>query len=274
MGRALELISGRVTAPGATFTAATMAAGNSLQIRSAPLESDIRLISVWADNQVAGALRLRSPRMHDNVRGLQYDVSIGEVAPLMPLGAYQRLFTQDTLIAEMTGSAAAGDLENFAALIYYANLPGADARLATWEEVQRRMSHVVTVDLSITTGAGGGYTGEEAINAESDLLHANTDYAWLGYTVDTECCAIRMRGIDFGNLGIGGPGHDGLRHLTSNWWVRLSQALGIGLIPVFNSANRAGLLVDAVQDENAAAVGLTIMLAELTGGPGAPAAGR
>lgn len=59
MGKALELISGRATAPGATFTALTMAAGNSNQIRNAPFSSKIQLLSMWSFNNAAGIARIR-----------------------------------------------------------------------------------------------------------------------------------------------------------------------------------------------------------------------
>jgi len=267
MGRALELISGRATAPGAAFTAVTMASGNSLTIRNTPFDTDIRLLQVWADFQVAGTLRIRSPKLHDNVQGLRLDATVSLVHPLLPMGASQRLVAQDTLVAEMIGSAVAGDIENFAALIWYANLPGTDARLVAPDEVLRRAVNLVAVENTITTGAGGGYTGEEALNAEFDLLKANTDYALLGYLVDAECCAVRWRGADLGNLGVGGPGADDIRHLTAEWFMRLAAAYQLPLIPVINSANKAGILIDAVQDENAAAVTLTSIFAEIGPAP-------
>jgi hypothetical protein len=272
MGKALEVISGRVTAPGAAFTAWTMAAGNSLTVRNANIDTRIQLLQIWADNQAAGVLRVRSAKLHDNVQGIRLDVTISEVQPLLAWGAPQRLISQDVLVAEQTGSAVAGDIENGAMLIYYPDLPGNDARLATWEEIARRGQNIVTVENTITTGAGGGYTGEEALNAEFDLLKANTDYALLGYLVDTECCVVRWRGADSANLGVGGPGHEALRHKTANWFKDLAMDYGLPLIPVFNSANRSGILVDAVQDENAAAVTLTSIFAELgvSTAPGTP----
>ena len=54
MGLSMELISGKVTAPGSTLTALTMAAGNSLTVRNASLTSDVRLLDMWAMNNAAG----------------------------------------------------------------------------------------------------------------------------------------------------------------------------------------------------------------------------
>jgi hypothetical protein len=268
MGKALEVISGRVTAPGATFTAVTMAAGSSLTIRNAPLDSDIRLLQVWADNQAAGVLRIRSPKLHDNVQGLRFDLTVSDTSPLLPYGWSQKVISQDALVVEMTGSAVAGDLEQFAALIYYANLPGSDARLMSKQDVMGRVMNIVTVENTITAGAAGGFSGEESIDAEFDLLKANTDYALLGYNVDVECSLVRWRGADTANLGVGGPGHETLRHITAYWFAMLSDAFGLPLIPVLNSANKGNVLIDVVQDENAAAVTVTSILAELGAGTG------
>jgi len=274
MGRALEVISGRVTAPGSTFTAVTMAAGNSLTVRNAGLDTDVRLLQLWVDNQGAGAIRVRSPKLHDNVQGIRYDITVSDPSPLLPWGVHQKLIPQDILTVEMTGSATAGDIEDFGALLYYSNLPGSDARLANVEDVMRRISHIVTVENSIAAGAGGGYTGEEALDAEFDLLKANTDYALLGYTVDAECAVVRWRGSDSANLGVGGPGLDTLRHVTANWFMRLAAAYGLPLIPVFNSANKGAILIDVVQDEVATAVVVNSIFAELGGQAGATLGAR
>src|SRR5574341_1219202 len=101
MGKALELLSGRATAPGATLTALTMAAGNSLTIRNTPFDTDIRLLSIWAFNNAAGIFRVRSPKLHDNVQGIRQRITANDPIPELPLGQWQKLVPQDTLIAEL-----------------------------------------------------------------------------------------------------------------------------------------------------------------------------
>lgn len=274
MGRALEILAGFVTAPSTTFTALTMGAGNSLTVRNAPLESDVRLIQAWALNQAAGTLRLRSPRLHDNVQGIRLDITLGDPKPLFPWGMGQKLIPQDMLIAELTGSATAGDIEQAALLLYYSDLKGVDARLASIEDVIRRGVNLVTVENTVTNGVAGGWSAEEAINAEFDLLKANTDYALVGYEIDAECAAVRWRGADTGNLGVGGPGDELGRQYTSDWFIRLSRAFNLPLIPVFNSANKAGILVDVADDENATAHTITSILVEIGPAGTVPVAAR
>lgn len=132
------------------------------------------------------------------------------------------------------------------------------------------MVNLVTVENSLATGTAGGYSGEEAVNVESDLFKANTDYALLGYTVapvagatDGGAAVVRWRGADTGNLGIGGPANDLKKFLTNSWFIDLSNKTGLPCIPVFNSANRAGILLDAAQDENGVDILVTSIFAEL-----------
>lgn len=263
MPAALELVSGRAVAPSTNFTGLTVNAGNSLTVRAAEQGSFILLLQIWCDTQAAGTLRVRSPRLHDNVQGIRLDTVAGDVVPLLPWGLAQPLLSQDPLTVEITGSATAGDVEAVSMLVYYQDLPGSDARLAAWEEVAPRIRHVMTIENTLALGTSGDYSGEEAINSEFDQWRADTDYALLGYFVDTECCSIRWRGADLGNYGVGGPGEPGLRHITKDWFLLLSQAYGLPLIPVFNSDNRAGVLIDGFQDENGADPTVTSIFAEL-----------
>lgn len=263
-GAALELVAGQVVAPSTTQTALTLGAGNSLTIRNAPYESQARLIQAWTDVQAAGILRIRSPRMHDNVQGIRARTVVSEAKPLLPWGVAEPLTPQDTLTVDLSGSAVAGDVEGAALLIYYPDLPGIEGQFITPDELAQRAVHTVTVENTLALGTAGGYSGEEAINAEFDLLKANTDYALVGYLVDGECLAVRWRGADTGNLGVGGPGDDSARELTSSWFVRLSREYGIAGIPVFNSANKAGILLDGMQDENGLDVAVTSILVELS----------
>jgi hypothetical protein len=266
MGKAIELVTGFVTAPGATLTAATMAAGNSLTVRNADLRAMVRLLSLWTDSQAAGLVQLRSPKLHDNVRGIRVATVISEVQPLLPADFVQPLVPQDQLIFEISGSAVGGDIETGCFLVYYDDLPGTDARLIDAQTLREATVDIVTVDQTLALGTTGGYTGEEAINAESDLLKANTDYALIGYQCSAEAACVRWRGVDTGNLGVGGPASDSDKHLTRDWFRYLSLMVGLPTIPVFNSANKGGFLIDGAQDENGADVELTSILAELKPG--------
>ena len=263
MGLAMELISGRATAPGATLTALTMAAGNSSTVRFANVNSDIRLINMWAENNAAGIFRVRSPKLHDNVQGIRYRIAATDPVPLMPLGASQKLTPQDTLVLEISGSATAGQIEQGQLLIWYADLPGSNARLANWDGIKNRVVSYLTVEVAVTPGSAGGYSGQVSINSTFDLLQANTDYAILGGMTDVRCAAVRIAGPDFANFGVGFPGFMSNRNVPGRFFYELNEQLGMPTIPIFNSANKNGTLVDVVQDQTGNAVNVSLNLVQL-----------
>ena len=252
-GPALQVLTGFATAPGATLTQLTMGAGDSLQIANCDFTKMVRLLEMWGDWQTSGFFGIRSPKLHDAVRGIRVKGVAATVTPLLPLGTYQKLFPQDVLTAEISGSATAGDIETGALLIYYEDLPGVAARLITYDELMKRGVNTKSVQNTITTTAAGGYSGSAAINAVEDLMKANTDYALAGYEVDVEIAVVGWKGPDTGNVRVGGPGNPSLKHLTGTWFVRLARETGLPLIPVINSANKGATFVDGAQDENSGA---------------------
>lgn len=266
MGLGLEHISGAATAPGATITPVTMAAGDSLTVRNTPIGTDIRLLSTWAFNNATGVWRIRSPRMHDNVQGLRLRAAALDPAPLVDPGVVQQLFPQDTLIAEISGSATAGQIEQGQLLIWYRDLPGIAARLALWQDVAAAAVNELSVEVAITAGVTGGYSGASALNKTFDLLKANTDYAVVGGDTDAAAASITMRGPDTGNLRVAVPGSLTLRHLSARFFKWLSIATGLPTIPIINSANKAGTTIEVVQNQGGAAVNAVWRFLELKPG--------
>jgi hypothetical protein len=264
MPKALDTVSGFVTAPGSTLTNWTLASGDSLAVRNADMTKKTMLLTAWFFNQVAGTAVIRSPRLHDNVQGIRSTVLAADVEEFFPDGVAQRLYPQDTLVVQQSGSAVGGQIESGSLLIYYEDVPGESARLIDVAELQKRIQNVMTVENPITPGAAGGYSGGVAINASFDLLKANTDYALLGYLVSARACTVAWRGADSGNLRVSGPAEPGKRDRTSNWFVGLSSSFGMPLIPVFNAANKSNITVDVVQNQAATALTVTSIFAELS----------
>lgn len=269
-GKGLEVITGFVTAPGATFTAWTVATGNSLQIRSADVNSKVLLLGAWAWNQVAGVLRIRSPRMHDFQQGIRMRSPASLVAPMLPgcgdISFPQPLVPQDTLTVEQTGDATGGHIETGSLLVYYDSLPGIAARFIDAPTLQKAGVNIICQEVSVTTGTAGGYSGQVAINSSFDNFKANTDYALLGCMTDVRIGTIRIQGVDSGNLGLGIPGEYTMRDLQANWFVRLTESYGLPLIPVFNSANKSAILVDGVSQNSAVTAVCSFFMVELAAG--------
>src|SRR4026207_2366529 len=133
---ALDTITSTGTAIGAALAATTIAAGDSFQVKNTAPNADVFLLNFWADVQVAGMARIRTPKGHDNVDMIRARTAIGIVRPLMPLGAPQRPYPQDVEIVELAGSAVAGDVESVVQQVWYSDLPGQAARLFTWDEIK------------------------------------------------------------------------------------------------------------------------------------------
>lgn len=264
MGKALELITGFVTAPGATLTKLTMAGTDTPTVRSGADDLNAKLLTNWTDSQATGQFQIRSPRMHDNVQGITINTVVSECQPLMPIGVANKLYSQDTLNMFLSGSAVAGDIETGCSLFHYENLPGIDARLIDGAELDRRIEQIMISTNTLALGAAGGYSGSQAINATVDNWEANRDYALIGYQCTVECAAIRWQGSDTGNLGVGGPGNEVFKSLTGKWFRLLSDSFGMPLIPVFNAANKQSILISGAQDENAAATVVTSLFGLLS----------
>lgn len=261
---AVDIVTATGTAISATISALAAVTGDSLAVKNCPIEKMIRILSFWSDVQVAGTGRIRSARLHDNVQGIRFDTIIGDLRPYMPWGTSQRVYPNDVLNVELAGSAVAGDLETISLLLWYEDLPGIAAKFIAPDELKRRAGNLSYVENTIATGTGGGYTGAEAINVEFDQYHAGSQYALIGYLIDTEQGAVCWRGPDTGNLRVGGPGEETERELTADWFIRLSNAFNLPLIPVFSAENKAATTIDIVCDENGADPTVTSILVELS----------
>lgn len=263
MGLAIDTIAGRIGANVTSPTAVTMATGDSNAVRSFPFEAGAFLYQTWARTPADGTMRIRSPRMHDFVQGIRLRFNANDSRALLPERFAQRLFPQDELTLELAGTGAA-ETGVGVWLIYYRDLPGISAQLRTWEEIAPRIEDYVGQETSITTSATAGEWGPgDRLIADFDNLKANREYAVLGYTVDTPVAAVALRGSDTGNLRVGGPGEvDSIQ--TRDFFVRLSVEHGTPAIPVFNSANREAILVDAVTNAASVAVNITWVMALLS----------
>ncbi len=271
---ALELIAGQTTDPGVTFTALTALLGNSFTLRSSPEVAPVYLVQVLNNaHTVVAAIdtftRIRSPLMHDNVRGITVSRRVTADADQLSQGLLnpiprQILIPQDTLTVEMATLAAGGGLMHTGLLIYYADLPGVEGTFITPEEVRARALNYLTGENTITALATGEWGTAEAINAETDLLRANTLYAILGYTASPHGAMVRYRASAWGNLGLGGPISNVDSQTTVRWFSDLSIQADLPLIPVFNSADNANVLIDIATYATGADIKLLTHLVQLS----------
>jgi len=261
MGRAIELITAQATAPGASFAAMSAVTGNSFTVRDTG--RPVSMVALFATKQAVGITRIVSPVMHDTSVGLQI-AGLADTSLMIFEDYPQPMFPQDTPTVTCTGSATAGDIEQTSWLNVYDDLPGIDGRFLEWQSVARRIRNLFTNTITISTGTSGGYSGSVAVNSAQDQFKANTDYALLGYQVNSSAChAVRFSGPDWGNLGVGGPGYRADRaNRTDSWFVDLSKAFG-RCIPVMSSVNKSLTTIDAATNENGTDPIVTTVWAEL-----------
>src|SRR5579864_2459952 len=264
MPAAMDTITSQGTAIGATLAATTIAAGDSFTIKNADLSSKVWMLNFWTHNLVAGMVRIRSPKLHDNVDAIRARTLIATLDPLLPLGTRQQFYPQDTEIVELAGSAVGGNIESVVQLMYYEDILGGAGTFIDHAALIARQKTIIGQRLAVTLGTTTGYNGARAINGDNDQFHANTPYAILGISTDIVTAAVCVRGIFNANLRCAVPGHTTEWQLTERFFVKLSDEFKMPLIPVFNSADKAGVLVDAVNNQAGGTCNATLWLAELT----------
>ena len=257
-----EILSWSATAPGASGAAAAALTGDSLTIKNNRGISGPRILNVWGMQQTSGFQQIAFPSGHDTTRGYRYGVEAGDTYERLPRGMQIPVTAQELLTITVAGSATAGDVEIGCASVFYPDLPGVDARTVTWAQLQSRFEKMTTVFATIA-GTGAGYTGGELINAESDLLLANRDYAVLGGATTVDCAAVTIVGPDTGYARRGFPGADQVEDLSSDFFCEQARTHDLSLIPVMNSGNRNATTIGIIQDENNVNVIVTLYLALL-----------
>jgi len=206
-------------------------------------------------------VRVVSPNMHDNQTGITFEPLEVPAQFLLPQEAAVNVVSNDTL-AVYGGIAAAGTIAG-ALQIYYSQLPGIQARLHSWGDISGNVRYYKTVEVDLDAIAVGAWT-DTLITATENQLHANKDYAVLGYQCSEAIDVVGVLGAATGNLRVCGPGASSTHDITE-YFVFMSESQRTPYIPVFNSDDRGSFYVSAF---NHAAIGaqaahVYLILAEL-----------
>jgi len=268
MGQALQVVNFfKQNITGGAFEALAPGTNDSATFFNVPQGSGPYLAEIWGvDSASVAEISLTASRFHDQTFGIRLAIPSGAaLAPttrqslLSPAGFDQPIFPSDVLSVQVNGTAA--DNVNVTLMLYYPNLPGIDGRYATSAQVRAQMKNLVGVRVSPTSGAGNWGTSV-ALNSVTNLLHANTDYAVLGFTSQTPIAAIGLSGVDTGNLRVGGPVLAAPEH-DAYLFSDLSDKYGQALIPVINSNNAGAINIQAAHTTSAAKA-VDVILAELS----------
>jgi hypothetical protein len=263
---AIETVAGFLSdANAATAQAFTAATTQSFNVRAASPNSGISMQALWAPFQDAGDIRIRSPRMHDDVNGLRYAAPVALSDLVAEEDWSEPLYSQDTLIVEgvFTVAPTAGHISTVFMQIYYDDLPGIQGNFKHWAEIESKVQSHLVVPVTATTAAAATAWGTGvAINSTVDVFKANSWYAWLGYIMPVQCGAVSMLGTDLGNLMVGGPGSTKAIE-TRNFFARMEEWSGKASIPVINSQNKGATLVQVADIATAVAHEVSLIFAYL-----------
>ena len=240
MSGAFEVLYSFATNPGASITETAAATGQSLQIRGGG--EGVTLEQQWTHNATGGLTRVRSVNMHDNTQGIRLRAPATKPQLLLPQFMKVNLYETETIIVETTGGS--NETDCVFNLIHYDNLPGQEANLKDWAEIQPRINTYMGVELAIKTGAVGKWGTPVALNSSMDLFKKPREYAIIGYQCSAEVGAIVLNGGGVGELRHGGPGLLE-QDVTADWFINLNRETGKPAIPVFNSQSVGQINVEA-----------------------------
>jgi|ERR1041384_1155839 hypothetical protein len=249
----LEITSGFLNAdPLITgFKAFTPVTPNGFKVRAAKG----RLLQAWSENQLPNDFqRITSPNLHDQKVALTFPVqNSSELVPLLQWNdVSETMFPNDQLTIEGTNASAfTGVMINTHLLIYYPEYRDSETNFISYSEYKRRFKHYLLNKVHITPDPAlvGFYSGERAINADSDPFVYTSEYALLGANIvaNTFGC-IGVRSPDWGGFRIGIPGQSQMFYGVQNslnWFPFLSRLFDdLPCIPVVSPANRGATIVD------------------------------
>jgi hypothetical protein len=257
---ALETVTVSASDPGSGGAPGLPVAQNSLRIRPG---KDINLVGLFHNRTAAGFTRITSPLLHDSTTGIEVACPAGE-QKLVPI-INQELETNDTLVLTLSGgTTSAIELTSFN--VVYGDLPGVDANFIHADDVFKRAKAWIGVSVSLVQGTTE-FGASAAINAIDNQFKSGQEYAILGFTSQSggsaaNSHAIRIRAVDFGNLGVSIPSalFSGSENGHPHYFWDLSKMHDMPLVPVFNADNRDTTLVDAIGADTTTLVGNLILV--------------
>lgn len=234
----------------------TMFGEDSAVIRNFKSGSKAYLLKSWGESDTNGDDAfgvIRSPRMHDNVNGIQYTFDSRWAGFY---GKMQSLVAQDNLNLFTGVAVGAAAYDNHHHLIYYEDLPQAMGNYRTWDEIKDKMGQIMTLQHTITPVSSTDYSAGEVITTDQDEFDALKNYAFLGFNAyePAETSCIFLRGHDTGNLRIGLPFCINAGAIDQPPFVTLAKETGLPVIPVINAANKDNTYVDCCGSENLNAI--------------------
>jgi len=239
----LEVISAYATNQ-AAGSRMTMFGDDSNVLRNFKDGAKAYLLNVWGEYESdAGWGLVRSPRMHDNVNGIQ---TIWECEGNEFVHKQQELIAQDNLNIYTGVAVAENEYANVHHLIHYESLKASMGNYTTLDQLNGKLGQVMTLKHTVTPTVSINYSGGEVCITDQDEFDALKDYAFMGFrkfSGDGMSCAF-LRGHDTGNLRIGHPFTGFDQGNNEYFFFDLARKTGLPVIPIINAANKDNTFVD------------------------------
>ena len=279
MPRALILTTAaKANLTGGTFADSLTAQGSDSLAVANYQDGGARILEMWGiDSDSVAELQViysRPASTHDLTHGFRVmipSLALGGAATNAAfnlLDGYGTipLFPSDTATLQVSGTAADDVVVCY--VTEYDDLTGVSGTFADWQTIQALRTGTMGIRCNaVASGTPGAYGTARAINTDDNRLTANTWYAILGVSVQTQVTAVTMTGPDWGGQRIGCPA--GSLDLRSNtWFVDQTVKWGKPCIPVFNSNNVGQVNVQVVDAEASTSPAIDFFLYELSGKPG------
>ena len=262
---------------GGTFAdSLTANSGDSLSVANYG-NGGARITEMWGiDSDSVAEVQLiytRPESTHDQSHGARFNIpaltpggaAVVAAHNLLPGYVAINVFKSDTATIQVSSTAADDVLVSYN--ILYDDLPGANAQLIDPSTVFGMQKSIVSVACNaVASATPGAYGATRALNADDDRLHANTYYAILGFSVQTQVTTISVKGPGTGGQRMGCPA--GALDLRSDtWFVDQSVKWNLPLIPWINSNDKGNYLLEVADGEASTSPKIDILMVELTGPP-------
>jgi len=262
---------------GGTFAdTLTANSGDSLAVSNF-VNGGARVVKAWGiDSDSVAELAWTNSRF-DSVHDPQYGVRFN-IPALIPGGAAVvgshdlldapsslPMYPGDTNVLTVTTTASDDVIVTY--LTEYDDLPGTFGQFASWETVQALRETTIGLRCApVASGTPGLYGTARALNADDTRLTGGKYYAVLGWSLQTVCTTLTLKGPSTGNNRVGLPG--GVLTLDSMMgFVDLSKQFGKPLIPILNGYDAASYFLEAADGEASTSPKVDLFMYQLSSNP-------
>ena len=262
---------------GGTFAdTLTANSGDSLAVSNF-VNGGAKVVKAWGiDSDSVAELAWTNSRF-DSVHDPQYGVRFN-IPALVPGGAAVvgshdlidppvtlPMYPGDTNVLTVTSTAADDLIVTY--LTEYDDLPGTFGQFCSWETAQAlRETSIGLRCAPVASGTPGLYGTARALNADDTRLTGGKYYAVLGWTLQTVCTTITLKGPSTGNNRVGLPG-GALTLDTMYGFVELSRMFHQPLIPVLNGYDAASYFLEAADGEASTSPKVDLFMYQLSSNP-------